>query len=93
MTWGVLWFLCAFAAGLIAQMKRRGAFRWFIVGLVLGPVGTLLALGQDTTDAEQRRRALNGDQSSIYRPCPECGEVVRRTAQVCPICQRDIGGK
>lgn len=93
MTWGILWFLCAFAAGLIAQTKGRGAFRWFIIGLALGPVGTALALGQEPTDAEERRRALDGNNSTVYRACPACGEVIRRTAQVCPTCQRDIAGK
>lgn len=90
MDWLLVWLISAIVTGVIAQTKGRGGFRWFFVGVILGPVGVLLALGQDITDAEERRRARDGGTSKLYRLCPACAEIIGRSATICPVCKQSI---
>jgi predicted RNA-binding Zn-ribbon protein involved in translation (DUF1610 family) len=65
--------LCALIAMGIGSRKNE-AGKSFVVGLLLGPLGVLLAM------------VSQGDRW----PCPHCSEPVLSTAKVCPHCGRDI---
>ena len=66
------------AAGIIGRMKGGSFFIWFLVGTALPGVGILAALLMRNERAEPRRR------------CPECGNVVAVSDQVCMRCGRDL---
>lgn len=70
-----IWLLSATIAGSIGGRKGEGG-KAFLVGLLLGPLGVLLAM------------VSSGDR----RPCPHCAEPVRSIAKVCPHCRNAIGG-
>lgn len=39
----ILWALFAFFSGAIASAKKRSFFGWFLLGLLFGPFGLLVA--------------------------------------------------
>jgi len=41
---GGFWIVCGIASLLIAQSRGANASSWFVVGVILGPIGILLAL-------------------------------------------------
>jgi len=43
MVWLVIWFFCAIMCAVIARKKNRTALGWFFLGLILGPIGLLIA--------------------------------------------------
>jgi len=69
----LIWIACGIVAAIIGSGKGEGC-AGFILGVVLGPIGILLAL------------ASSGNR----RACPYCKEMIHREALVCPRCQRDL---
>jgi len=39
-----IWLLCGIAAAVVASSKKRSKFGWFLMGMIFGPLGILLAL-------------------------------------------------
>ncbi len=83
--------------GIAEQAVRRIAIRrrrdeaGFVGGVLLGPVGIMLALASSrdegaATRREDERRLKSGE----FIRCPHCLEIVRAGAKVCPHCQREI---
>jgi len=67
-----------FATGTIGAMKGGSFWIWFLVGFALPGVGILAALFMRRERDEPRRR------------CPECGNVVPVSDQVCMRCGHDL---
>jgi len=76
-----LWITCAVGAALIAAGKGRSGGKGFLVGLLLGPMGVLIALG--LPDAKRAQEL--GAQETLRR-CPECAELIQRAAVKCRYC-------
>lgn len=74
----VILFFFGLSAGTIARIKGSSFVIWFMVGAVLPMIGTLAALLYRSERFEARRR------------CPECGNVVAISTQVCTRCGRDL---
>jgi hypothetical protein len=74
----VLAFFCGLSAGVIGKLKGSSFWIWFLVGLVLPLLGTLAAIFHRSERNEPRRQ------------CPECGNVVPLSDQVCMRCGRDL---
>jgi hypothetical protein len=74
----VLAFFCGLSAAVIGKLKGSSFWIWFLVGLVLPLIGTLAAVFY----RNERRESL--------RRCPECGNVVALSDQVCMRCGRDL---
>jgi hypothetical protein len=72
---GTFYFLivCAVAAAAIAGRRDR-AGTGFLLGLILGPIGVIIAC------------VLKGNRAE----CPYCKELVRKDASVCPHCRKDL---
>jgi hypothetical protein len=66
------------ATGAIGRLKGGSFFIWFLVGLGLPGVGILAALFMRRERDEPRRR------------CPECGNMVPVSDQVCMRCGHDL---
>ena len=69
-----VWFLCGIIAAALYRNKGGSEVTGFLVGLVLGPIGILLAL-------------VSGDQRP---KCPYCQEHISKGAKVCPHCRSEL---
>jgi hypothetical protein len=74
----VLAFFCGLSAGTIGKLKGSSFWIWFLVGLVLPLLGTLAAV------------LYRSERGEPLRECPECGNVVPLSNQVCMRCGRDL---
>jgi hypothetical protein len=74
----VILFFFGLSAGVVAKIKGSSFFIWFMVGAVLPGLGTIAA-------ALYRR-----ERDEPRRQCPECGNVVALSTQVCTRCGRDL---
>ncbi len=81
------WLLCGFVAASIYKNKGRSPGVAFIVGLLFGPIGVLLALLTSADTKGVQQRAL---QSGEMRKCLHCAELVKSDARVCRYCQREL---
>jgi hypothetical protein len=66
------------ASGVIGKLKGSPFWLWFLIGLALPGIGIFAALLYRRERDEPRRR------------CPECGNVVAISDQVCMRCGRDL---
>jgi ribosomal protein L32 len=91
---GIVWFVCGLFAGLLYRNKGRSELLGCLGGVLLGPVGLILALVSPTNkDAlEQRERAKLEEKvrKGQLKKCPHCGEFILPEASVCKHCGRDI---
>jgi hypothetical protein len=69
----VLWIAFAMIATIIAGKKDEAGWGC-LWGVLLGPIGVLIAILSD------------GDR----KPCPFCQEKVHKAATVCPHCRKDL---
>jgi DNA-directed RNA polymerase subunit RPC12/RpoP len=74
----VILFFFGLSAGVVAKIKGSSFLIWFMIGAVLPGLGTIAAALHRNERGEPRRR------------CPECGNVVGITTQVCTRCGRDL---
>jgi hypothetical protein len=69
----LFWTLCAIVASIIGN--KKGEAGWGCLwGILLGPIGILIAILSD------------GNR----KPCPFCQEKVHEAATVCPHCRKDL---
>jgi hypothetical protein len=73
----------------IAIARGRSGFRWFLLGILLGPFALAVAR-LPTTEASRQEQARRRGVAPGWRKCPFCAEVVREEALVCRYCQRDL---
>ncbi len=87
----LLWFACGIASALVASSKGRSGAGFFILGVLLGPLGLLGAgvAGKATTEMSPRE-VKAGLQSGALRKCPHCDQAISSSASVCRYCQRDV---
>ncbi len=78
MVYVVLAFFCGLSAGVIGKIKGSSFWIWFLIGLVLPLLGTLVAI------------FYRFEQSEPRRECPECGKIVPLHQQVCMRCGHDL---
>lgn len=78
MEFAVLAFFCGLSAGVIGRLKGSSFLVWFLIGLVLPLLGTLAAV------------LYRSEREEPLRQCPECGDVVPLSNQVCMRCGHDL---
>lgn len=74
----MLWLLCALTAAYVYNQKGRSLWIGALAGLILGPIGVILALL-----TSKRAPALPTKQ------CPHCKTQIDWNARVCPTCKGD----
>lgn len=74
----VIFVFFGLSAGVVAKLKGSSFFIWFLIGTVLPGIGTIAAALYRFERGEPQRR------------CPECGNVVGLSTQVCTRCGRDL---
>lgn len=87
MGWLLLWLLCGIVAAVIYQGKGRSAGAAFLVGIVFGPIGVILAALTPADKAAQDRQAV---ASGTQKKCPKCAELVKAEATVCRFCGHEF---
>lgn len=78
-----LWLIFGLLAAVVYKNKGRNPVGAFIVGLLLGPIGVLLAMLSSTNPKGIEARQLANGAS---KKCPSCAEVIKIDAQVCKHC-------
>ena len=92
----ILWFLCGIFSAIIASNKGRSGCAWFLLGVLFGPFGLLVAAlpaeqrgdteGYQVQVAGKRRREFNAEL--LTKKCPVCAEHIKLEALVCRFCGR-----
>ena len=81
------WLVMAMIVAFIADSKGRNWFGWALYGFIIWPIALVHVLATTSSQAAQDRMAL---ESGAKARCPQCAELIRREAKVCPHCQRDL---
>ena len=79
----IIWGLFSFVTAVVAAKRNRNGFHWFVYGLFLGPLGTILLLLLPPGKKIRPRKAFR-------KRCPFCAETILAQAIVCPYCGRDM---
>jgi hypothetical protein len=74
----VIMFFFGLSAGVIGKIKGSSFPIWFLIGFALPVLGTLAAV------------LYRWEGQELRRQCPECGNVVALSDQVCMRCGRDL---
>ena len=74
--------------GLVYALAKGSRFaNYLLLGLLLGPIGFLIALRLDERDADAQARARH---AAARAPCPMCREPVVKGAKRCPHCRSPL---
>jgi len=83
----IFWLLCGIISSTVLSNKGRGACGGFLLGMLLGPIGIILALVMSPDEKQMEKQKLKQGDG---RKCPYCAELIKLEAVKCKHCGSDI---
>jgi hypothetical protein len=81
----VIWICLGIVGAMISSSKGNSGCGGFALGVLLGPIGLLIAFF--LSDNEEAKREKTGDT----KKCQYCAEYVKEDAILCKYCGQTIG--
>ena len=72
----LFWLMLGVMSATIAKSRGRSSLGWFLMGILLGPIGILVTLLPPK------------EKFGVTKKCPDCAEIIKMEANVCKHCGR-----
>lgn len=82
----IFWIICGGVAAMIASSKGGSGGMGFLAGVLLGPIGIIVALFMGNEAARVEKVVSSGQM----KKCPMCAEAVLMDAVICKHCRHDF---
>lgn len=87
----IFWILCGIATAVVANNKRRSGCAWFILGMLLGPIGLFMIAFLSPVLPDAPKHNWKGGVIDIgLKKCPFCAESIKKEALKCKHCGSDL---